>query len=188
MSDSQRMEADAEAGDGTPGSGPRRRSLLARAGIIALVLAVPAGGLVWLFQDELFHPFGDARACDGSDAPLSGLLGPGGTSLPADASDVHYHTQNGRTEVSFLSGRIPDFLHRAGFVPDGTSPFDAEHDHRYAIGENETELPAGLCGPGARAPLVTYSGSAAEILVERSPFTADRFRAPARAIVTYNTP
>ncbi|MFJ8857071.1 hypothetical protein ACIRD8_01435 [Streptomyces sp. NPDC102451] len=183
MSDSWRDDApDSD----TPDDGPRRGRLLRRLTITLLVLAVPAGGLVWLFQDELFHPFGDTRACEGSDAPLSGLLGPGGVPLPGDASEVHYYTQDGRTQVAFVSSRIPEFLHRAGFVPDDASPFDESYDEdHYALGEGETELPKGLCGTGVRGPVLTYGSSAATIMVERSPFTTDRFRGPARAIVTY---
>lgn len=186
MEDSWRDDAP---GSGEPDDGPRPRRLLRRLAITVLVLAVPVGGLVWLFQDDLFHPFGDPRACEGSDAPLSGAFGAGGAPLPGDASDVHYYTQNGHTELSFVSSRIPGFLHTAGFVPDDASPFDESYgDDHFALGEDDTELPRGLCGTGVRGPVLTYGSAAASIMVERSPFTTDRFRAPARVIVTYNTP
>ncbi|MEU1214285.1 hypothetical protein ACFYSH_23510 [Streptomyces sp. NPDC005791] len=176
---------DARADGGTPAGRPRRRRVLSRLGIAALVLAVPAGGIVWLFQDELFHPFGDPQACAGSDVQLSGGFG---AALPADASDVHYFTHDGRAQVSFLSGRMPDYLHRAGLVPAGEPPLAGQDGGAYALGEGETELPQGLCGSGVRGPVASYTGTAVTVLVERSPFTADRFRNPARAIVTYTLP
>ncbi len=191
MSDSWQDDApdNDESDIGEPDDGPRPRRLLRRLAITVLVLAIPAGGLVWLFQDDLFHPFGDARACEGSDAPLSGQFGAGGAPLPGDASDVHYYTQSGHTELSFVSSRIPDFLHTAGFLPAEASPFEESYvDDNYALGEGETELPRGLCGTGIRGPVLTYGNTATTIMVERSPFTTDRFRAPARAIVTYDAP
>ncbi|MFE9725236.1 hypothetical protein ACFYQ5_16965 [Streptomyces sp. NPDC005794] len=183
MTDSWRD--DARADGGTPADRPRGRRVLSRLGIAVLVLAIPAGAITWLFQDELFHPFGDPQACEGSDVRLSGEIG---TALPSDASDVHYFTQDGRAQVSFLSGRIPDYLHRAGLVPEGESPLDGQDGGAYALGEGETELPDGLCGSGIRGPVASYTGTACTVLVERSPFTAERFRNPARAIVTYTMP
>ena len=159
--------------------------MLSRLGIAALVLAVPAGGIIWLFQDELFSPFGDPRACEGSDVQLPGVIGAG---LPADASDVHYFTHDGRSHVSFVSGRMPEYLHRAGLVPDGESPLAGQDGGAYALGEGETELPKGLCGTGVRGPVASYTGTAVTVLIERSPFTDERFRNPARALVTYTRP
>ncbi|MER5550897.1 hypothetical protein ABT001_04275 [Streptomyces sp. NPDC002793] len=177
---------DSQAEDDLPGGGrPRRRSRLSRLGIAALVLAVPAGGILWLFQDELFHPFGDPRACEGSDARLSDAIG---TLLPPDASDVHYVTHDGRSEVSFASGRTAEFLHRANLVPQGESPLDGQDGGAYALGEGDSELPEGLCGPGIRGPVASYTGTAVTVLVERSPYTVERFRNPARVMVTYTQP
>ncbi|MFE4449858.1 hypothetical protein [Streptomyces sp. NPDC056796] len=187
MSDAR---ADEEpSADGPADTRPARRRPLGCLGIALLVLAVAAGGVVWLFQDELFHPFGDARACEGSEVPLSDVIGGAGSvPLPADASDVHYFTEHGRAQISFVSSRMPEFLHRSGIVPDGASPFDERYDSHYALGDGETELPKGLCGTGVRGPVLSYGGTSFTLIVERSPFTPERFRAPARAIVTYNIP
>ncbi|MFC8227089.1 hypothetical protein [Streptomyces sp. NPDC057287] len=167
----------------------RARRLLSRLVITVLVLAIPVGGIVWLFQDELFHPFGDARACDGSDAQLSDVIGAGMAPIPADASDIHYFTRDGRAQVSFVSGRIPEFLDRAGFATDQKPLFDKQDGGAYALADGESELPEGLCGPGIRGPVWSYSGTAVSVLVERSDINPDSFRTPAaRAIVTYTSP
>lgn len=70
-------------------------------GIGVVVLAAVGGGSAWLLRDE--YPFGDARAGDGSDLRLPGVIDVGGAALPADTSDVHYLTRNGGVEVTFLS-------------------------------------------------------------------------------------
>ncbi|MET8023322.1 hypothetical protein [Streptomyces avermitilis] len=186
--------------DGTPypenvsgahdsGAGPQR--LLSCLGIVVLVVAVLAGGIVWLFQDELFRPFGDVRACEGSDKQLPGVIDAGGASIPADASEIHYFTRNGSAQVSFLSSQIPDYLHRAGLVPDGKPLFDENYGSAYALGDDETELPDGLCGSPLRGPAWTYhatgaTGPGVNVLVERSPMVNDSFRTPARTVVTYD--
>ena len=172
------------------GAGPWR--MLSCLGIVVLVLAVLAGGIVWLFQDELFHPFGDVRACEGSDVQLPGVIRAGGASIPAGASDVHYFTRNGGAEVAFVSGRIPDYLHRAGILPDGEPLFDEKYGTK-AVADDEIELPDGLCGSPLRGPVWIYhstsaTGSSVNVMVERSPTVDDSFRFPARAVVTYNLP
>ncbi|KOU63944.1 hypothetical protein ADK57_20440 [Streptomyces sp. MMG1533] len=153
-------------------------------------LALSAGGLVWLFQDELFHPFGDARACEGSDTSLPKVISAGGTPLPADASEIHYATDDGTAQVSFLTSRLPDYLHRAGLVPDGAPLLDERYGSAYALGTDETELPKGLCGPALRGPawsyLATGSGPGVNVLVERSPIGTDGFRDPARVMVSFD--
>ncbi|MFG2370147.1 hypothetical protein ACGFY9_01540 [Streptomyces sp. NPDC048504] len=53
-----------------------------------------------LLRDELFPPFGDARACAGSDLKLPGAITAGGATIPADATDVHYRTRNGAAQVT----------------------------------------------------------------------------------------
>ncbi|MFE4689056.1 hypothetical protein ACFRH6_03240 [Streptomyces sp. NPDC056749] len=186
MSDSR--TDDAWAGGDAPAGGPRGRRALPRLAIAVLLLAVPVGGTVWLFQDELFHPFGDARACEGSEVPLSDVVGAADAAIPEDATDIHYFTRNGSAQVTFVSRRMPDFLHRTGMVPDGTSVFASRDSGKYALGDGETELPAGMCGSGVRGPVLTYDSSTVSVMVERSPFTDESFRSPARALVTYRTP
>ncbi|MFG2310538.1 hypothetical protein ACGFS9_17965 [Streptomyces sp. NPDC048566] len=182
-----------EAGDGPPeqpGTGRTgHRRWPARAGVTAGVLALLAGGTVWLLRDEVFRPFGDPRACAGSTTALPKVIEAGGVPLPADASDVRYVTGEGTARVSFLTDRLPDFLHRAGLVPQDARPLDGRHGSAYALGTDETERPAGLCGPALRGPawsyLTTGPGPAVDILVERSPFAPDAFRSPARVSAAF---
>ncbi|MFD3942578.1 hypothetical protein [Streptomyces sp. NPDC058579] len=169
---------------GTDRPTPRRRPV--RLAIAALVLAVPVGGLVWLFQDELFSPFGDARACEGSEAPLPASIAPGSVALPADASEVHYVVRKGRAQVSFLSKGIPDYLVRAGLLTPGEPLIDERNDTKYALGDGEPELPQGLCGSPLYGPVWFYGNGSVEVMVERSPVTPDRFPSPARAVLTYS--
>ncbi|SEE58186.1 hypothetical protein SAMN05216533_2820 [Streptomyces sp. Ag109_O5-10] len=176
---------------GVPDSGGGLRRRLSCLGVVTLVLATLAGGIVWLFRDELFYPFGDVRACQGSDVQLPGVIGAGGATIPADASDIHYFTRNGSAEVSFLSGQIPNYLHRAGLVPDGMPLFDEKYGSAYGLGHDETELPDGLCGSPLRGPAWSYqstgdTGPRLSVLVERSPISGDSFRTPARAVVSFD--
>lgn len=169
--------------------GSRSRRGLRRLAIAVLVLSVPVGGLVWLFQDELFSPFGDARACEGSESALPAVIAPGGVALPDDASDVHYVTRKGRAEVSFLSDRMPDYLHRAGLLQEDAPLFDKKQGGHYALGDGEPELPVGLCGSPLYGPVWSYGNNGSVfVLVERSPLAPDRFPSPARAVVTYALP
>ncbi|MFE4537597.1 hypothetical protein ACFRKB_21320 [Streptomyces scopuliridis] len=177
-----------DAGDSDRGGSGSRRRLSCLAAVVA-VLALVAGGVVWLFQDELFHPFGDARACEGSDTALPGVISAGGVPIPADASDIHYVTENGSAQVSFLSDQLPDYLHRAGIVPEGKSVLDKTYGGAYGLGEGEGELPEGLCGPALKGPAWGYvsmdPGPDVSILVERSPIDESTFRSPARVIASF---
>ncbi|MER5409603.1 hypothetical protein [Streptomyces sp. NPDC002769] len=170
----------------------RRWGLLSPAVVVVglAFVAVVAGGVFWLFQDELFHPFGDARACDGSDAALTGRIVLGGVPIPADATDVHYLTKQGFAEVSFLSDQMPDYLHRAGLVPEGDSLFDENDGSAYGLREGDGELPDGLCGPSLKGPAWSYQGTGpgpgVSILIERAP-TGTALRAPARVIASFGT-
>ncbi|MEW1566436.1 hypothetical protein AB0454_26030 [Streptomyces sp. NPDC093509] len=159
-------------------------------GLAVVVLALLAGGIVWLFQDELFKPFGDARACEGSTTELPQVISAGGVPLPADASDVHYATREGTAQVSFLSDRMPDYLHRAGLLPQDAKPFDEQYGGAYGLATDEGELPKGLCGPALKGPAWSYitrgPGSPVNVLIERSPVASDLFRSPARAVVTFD--
>jgi hypothetical protein len=179
---------DLAASRGAPAARRRRLSCLA-AGVA--VLAMLGGGVTWLFQDELFHPFGDPRACEGSDTSLPNVISAGGAPLPTDASEIHYATKNGTARVSFRTTQLPDYLHRTGLVPEGEPLLDERYGDAYALGTDETELPKGLCGPALRGPAWSYfARGAAEpgmsVLAERSPIGADNFRDPARVIVTFD--
>ncbi|MER6978217.1 hypothetical protein [Streptomyces carpinensis] len=174
-------------GDADGGFSQWRRRLSCLAVLVA-VLAGGTGGFLWLFQDELFHPFGDARACEGSDARLPDVISAGGVPIPADASDIHYVTENGSARVSFLSSQMPDYLHRAGLVPEGKPLL--EYDEKYALGDGESELPEGLCGPAVTGPVWSHELAGprpgGSILVERSSVVPGALRAPARVIATFN--
>jgi hypothetical protein len=170
------------------GSGTRRR--LSCLAVVVAVLALVAAGVVWLFQDELFHPFGDVRACDGSDTMLPKVISAGGVPIPADATDIHYVTEKGTATVSFLSRQMPDYLHRAGIVPEGQSLFDERYGSAYGLGRDESELPEGLCGPALRGPAWSYNSTGAvsgvNVLIERSPIGSETFRTRARVIAVFD--
>ncbi|MFE9445765.1 hypothetical protein ACFYO2_44165 [Streptomyces sp. NPDC006602] len=65
------------------------------------------------------------------------MISAGGATLPVDSSDIHYAARNGTAQVSFRSGQVPDYLHRAGLDPVGRPC-------------STRTLPQGLCGPGLR--------------------------------------
>lgn len=192
VSDEMNETSDQECmGDADREDSTGRRRLPGAAVVVAglAFLGVMAGGLFWLFHDELSHPFGDTRACEGSDSALTGKISPGGVPIPADATDVHYITQDGFAEVSFLSGQMPDYLHRAGLVPEGEPLFDENYGSAYAWGEGGGEMPDGLCGPTLRGPVWSYhgtgSGTGVSILIERIP-AGTTLRAPARVIASFD--
>ncbi|MEV0740333.1 hypothetical protein AB0I51_31365 [Streptomyces sp. NPDC050549] len=173
-------------------AGAGRRRVPVRLGIGVVVLAAVGGAGTWLFRDDLFHPFGDARACAGSDLRLPHAIEAGGAPLPADASDIHYLTRNGSVEVTFLSHRMSDYLHRAGVLPEGEDLFDQKHGTKYGDGEDEIALPDGLCGASLRGPAWEYGSTAAngtrvDVVDERSTLYHDAFRRPARAVVTFTS-
>ncbi|WP_416965370.1 hypothetical protein [Streptomyces sp. Agncl-13] len=171
-----------------------RRRVPVWLGIGVVVLAAVGGGGTWLLRDELFHPLGDARACDGSDLRLPGVIDAGGATLPADASDIHYLTRNGSVEVTFLSRRTPDYLRRAGILPEGKALFDQKYGTKGEAGnvDDEIALPDGLCGTSLRLPVWEYHSTAADgtsvdVTVERSTLFQDALRSPARAVVTFTS-
>lgn len=177
---------------GAPDSGTRPWRMLSCLGVVVIVLAALVGGSVWLFQDELFHPFGDVRACEGSEVQLPGVIRAGGASIPAGASEVHYFTGNGSAQVTFVSNQMPDYLYRAGILPDGNPLFDEKYGTK-GVANDEIELPDGLCGSTLRGPVWIYdsrsaTGSGVTVMVERSPTADDSLRFPTRAVVTYNLP
>ncbi|SCZ16180.1 hypothetical protein SAMN02745898_1168 [Streptomyces sp. 136MFCol5.1] len=177
---------------GAPDSGTGPWRMLSCLGVVVIVLAALVGGTVWLFQDELFHPFGDVRACEGSEVQLPGVIRAGGASIPAGASEVHYFTGNGSAQVTFVSNQMPDYLYRAGILPDGNPLFDEKYGTK-GVANDEIELPDGLCGSTLRGPVWIYdsrsaTGSGVTVMVERSPTADDSLRFPTRAVVTYNLP
>ncbi|MCX4448971.1 hypothetical protein ACIOEZ_30040 [Streptomyces sp. NPDC087866] len=176
-------------GAGTSGPGRRRLSCLA---VVVAVAATVAGGLVWLFQGYLSPPFGDDRACDGSDTKLPQVISAGGAPIPTGASGVHYYTRNGNAEVTFVSGDILDYLHHVGVLPDDAPLFDQKYGTKAEAGD-EIALPDGLCGSPLRGPVWIYgststAGSGVAVMVERSPIDNNSFRLPTRAVVTYRLP
>ncbi|WP_405861526.1 hypothetical protein OG407_25575 [Streptomyces sp. NBC_01515] len=170
-----------------------RRRVPVWLGVGVVVLAVVGGGGTWLLRDELFHPFGDARACDGSDLRLPGAITAGGATIPADATDVHYYTRNGGAQVTFTSWRTKDYLNRAGILPGGKALFDPKYGTKFEDGDPEIALPDGLCGKSLRAPARQYHSTAAngtrvDVTVEVSTLYDDAFRVPARVVVGCTTP
>lgn len=165
----------------------RRLSCLA---VVVAVFAVGTGDLVRLFQDELLHPFGDARACEGSDTKLPQVISAGGVPIPADASDIHYVTKNGSAQVSFLSSQVPDCLHRAGRVPEGEFLSGKTYGSAFVLGPDDGELPEGLCGSALKGPAWSYYRTRPDtgvgILVEQSSTGYNDFRTPARVIATFD--
>lgn len=170
-----------------------RRRVPVWLGVGVVVLEAVGGGGTWLLRDELFHPFGDARACDGSDLRLPGVITAGGATIPADATDVHYYTRNGAAQVTFTSRRTKDYLNRAGILPEGKALFDQKYGTTFEDGDPEIALPDGLCGKSLRAPAWQYYSTAAngarvDITVEVSTVYDDAFRVPARVVVGHTTP
>ncbi|MEV0528600.1 hypothetical protein AB0I66_34785 [Streptomyces sp. NPDC050439] len=156
-----------------------------------LALAVVAGGVVWFLRDDVSHPFGDARACEGSQVQLPGVIVAGGAPIPEGASDVQYFTQGGIAEVTFVSSLIPEYLHRAGLLPPDASPSDERYGTK-GVAEDEVGLPKGLCGSSLRGPVRIYhrtgEGPSVNVMVEVSDTVPGAFRVPARAVITYDLP
>ncbi|MGW0837470.1 hypothetical protein [Streptomyces prunicolor] len=166
-----------------------RRRVPVWLGIGVVVLAAVGGGSAWLLRDE--HPFGDARACAGSDLRLPGVITAGGATIPTDASDVHYYTHNGSAQVTFTSGLVSDYLRRAGIVPEGKELFDKKYGEP-AVDDDALALPDGLCGSSLREAAWAYHSTAANgtgvaVTVEQSTLVPGAFRFPARVVVGYTT-
>ncbi|MGH1556335.1 hypothetical protein ACRAWF_45060 [Streptomyces sp. L7] len=93
------------------------------AGVVAVLLAAGAG--LWTAFAGEGHPFGDARASEGSDLPLRAVLDVVRPPLPAGAKDVHYVTHSPAASgqvspaVAFrVSGAAMDrYLRANGIVP-----------------------------------------------------------------------
>ncbi|MER5353629.1 hypothetical protein ABT093_25235 [Kitasatospora sp. NPDC002551] len=78
--------------------------------LAAALAVVGVAGYRWL-TDGYGHPFGDERACAGTDVPLERALQARGITLPPGATDVHYtaraHPPDGEPKliVAFRSTR-----------------------------------------------------------------------------------
>ena len=126
---------------------------------LALVVALVITAAVrWLLGGN-GHPFGDARACAGTELPLDRALDAKGITLPPDATDVHYvaTSQNGRVAlaVAFHSTRqtMAAYLEKNGLDPNlvdhlGRGSFAMEGDGVLtAPGLCGTTLPGGVLIP-----------------------------------------
>lgn len=168
---------------------PRRRSWLSCLGIIGAACVLIGSGLTWLFWDDIFYPFGDPRACAGSDTALPAVITTGGVELPDDASEVRYYTHDGQATVSFVSDQVLNYLMRGQVIVDTVPPlFDGNHKAQVAVEAGQTELPEGLCGEGVRGPAWDLFGNGGEVIVEHSPYDFDTVRTPARVQVTFGIP
>ncbi|MEV6332756.1 hypothetical protein [Streptomyces sp. NPDC051909] len=178
-----RPEAEAE---------PRRRGWRPFLAAIAAACVVAAGGLGWLFWDDMMYPVGDPRACPGSDTALPGVITAAGADLPSDASEVRYYTHEGQVVVWFVSDQVPDYLVRAKLIPDTAPPLlDDERGGKYGIGDGEPEPTEGLCGEPVRGPLWLLGApgaSGGSVLVECSTGDRSTLRTPTRVQVTFRLP
>nr|WTB31037.1 hypothetical protein OG781_17490 [Streptomyces sp. NBC_00830] len=91
-----------------------------------------------------------------------------------------------------MSNQVPDYLHRAGILPDGRPLFDEKYGTK-GVADDEIALPDGLCGSSLRGLVWIYhstsaTGSSVNVMVERSPTVNDYLRFPTRTVVTYNLP
>ena len=119
-------------------------------GVVAGLLAV--GAWLWEAFAEEGHPFGDARACEGSDIPLQVALDVLRLPLPAGAKDVHYVTHASkpvRTVTLTVAFRVPGksldrYLRKNKIVPAGV---DWLVNGPYATGDVGSDPASlGLCG------------------------------------------
>ncbi|WP_380282289.1 hypothetical protein [Kitasatospora purpeofusca] len=143
----------------------------------ALVAALAVAGVTgfrWLSEAN-GHPFGDERACAGTDVPLERALEARGITLPPDAADVHYTARarppDGEPKliVAFRSTRqaMGTHLTANGLDAGRLTRLD---DGPFMVGD-VFEAP-GTCGNTGRAPAVaipqgpTSTGVAYTVSVE----------------------
>ena len=98
----------------TADGGPRwvGPAIFIGAPVVAAIVVV-----AWFFGWGFFgadHPFGDERACAGSDVPLQPALEDAGIALPADATGVHYPTRSAPQDGQFIIFRVE--LDDAGWI------------------------------------------------------------------------
>jgi hypothetical protein len=139
---------------------------------VALVLVVGlvvTAALRWLFSGN-GHPFGDVRACAGTDLPLEQVLDAKGITLPPGATDVHYiaHSTPRAGKVALAVGfRSTRQAMEAYLVNNGLQPGLAEHlDEGPFTAGDVTDAP-GLCENTAHPPAVQVP--------QRSTTTAETF-------------
>ena len=128
---------------------------------VGCVCGLVFAGALWAFGRP-GYPFGDPRACDGSDVPLRQELDTVGLPLPAGAQDVHYVTHSTAAEgdvvlaVEFrsTSRTMNAYLRDNKLVTKG---LDTLADGRFDTGDAGTDPASlGLCGgvPLIHAPAV----------------------------------
>ncbi|MGI5455907.1 hypothetical protein ACQEWB_22540 [Streptomyces sp. CA-249302] len=117
----------------------------------AVVGVLLVGGW-WIAYGDQGHPFGDGRACAGSDVPLQQALDGVRLGLPEGAEDVHYVTHatapegDVRVAVAFRSTRraMQTYLSENRIVTKGLDTLD---DGRFENGDVGAEPKTlGMCG------------------------------------------
>lgn len=128
-----------------------------------LLVVVPAGLvlalLAWLFAGDVFgadHPFGDARACPGSDTALAPALQQEQIGLPKETTGLRYSTRMlpgspssaYSFEAAFHTTRqaLVDYLAAQGLADPDRSPHPDEANDGSVMGEPEGE--GSGCGVG----------------------------------------
>jgi hypothetical protein len=174
---------------GGDGRSHRWAPLLLFAAPVLLALALAT----WLFAGDVFgadHPFGDARACAGSDTPLVPALEEEHVGLPATADQLHYSTREqtaGGTDgvslaVAFRSTRqaVADFLVKQNLVAaDQADDPQTGLDGVPVVGGDADFAAAGCHVPTVPAPFVTITkeltgGGSLSVSVQRpGTFTFD---------------
>ncbi|MFE6867245.1 hypothetical protein ACFVFS_11840 [Kitasatospora sp. NPDC057692] len=143
--------------------------------LTAALAVAGVAGYRWLSEGN-GHPFGDERACAGTDVPLERALEARGITLPPDATDVHYtaraHPADGepRLAVAFRSTRqaMSTHLTANGLDAGRLTRLD---EGPFAVGD-VFDVPPGTCGNTGRAPAVaipqgpTPTGTAYTVAVE----------------------
>jgi len=174
---------------GGEGRSYRWAPLLLFAAPVLLVLALAA----WLFAGDVFgadHPFGDARACAGSDTPLVPALEGERVGLPTTADQLRYSTREqtaGGSDgvslaVAFRSTRqaVEDFLVKQELVAaDQADDPQTGLDGVPVEGGDAVFAAAGCKVPAVNAPFVTITkeltgGGSLSVSVQRpGTFTFD---------------
>lgn len=152
---------------GGEGRSHRRAPLILFAAAIVPALALVA----WLLAGDVFgadHPFGDARACAGSDTPLAPALERKQLGLPTTADHLHYTTHEQTAQVpdgvvlavGFRSTRqsVEDFLVQQKLVAaDQADDPQTGLDGAPAVGGDVYSNAANCEIPSVPAPFVTIT-------------------------------
>ncbi|WP_329131719.1 hypothetical protein OG552_10990 [Streptomyces sp. NBC_01476] len=130
-----------------------------------LLFAVPAVVILvllgLLFGDDLFgadHPFGDSRACAGSDTPLVPALQSQGIGLPAVVKGLHYATHEENTQAPdgvrftafFTSTRqaMEDYLRQQRLVAPDQAGDPRTDAYGNSLDGGDIGVPQAQCGTG----------------------------------------